>query len=49
MEGHNGGPSGDLYITFIIPEDSHLKRSGDDLKTTVNIDMYTALLGEMLR
>lgn len=45
VEGHNGGPNGDLYITFIIPEDAHLKRSGDDLKTTVNIDMYTALLG----
>ncbi|AQX05122.1 J domain-containing protein [Elizabethkingia meningoseptica] len=44
-EGHNGGPNGDLYITFIIPEDSHFKRSGDDLKTAVNIDMYTALLG----
>ncbi|WP_407483193.1 DnaJ C-terminal domain-containing protein [Elizabethkingia meningoseptica] len=44
-EGHNGGPNGDLYITFIIPEDAHFKRSGDDLKTAVNIDMYTALLG----
>ncbi|KAF5279643.1 hypothetical protein FQR65_LT15338 [Abscondita terminalis] len=45
MEGHNGGPSGDLYITFIIPEDSHLKRSGDDLKTTVIIDMYYCFIG----
>jgi curved DNA-binding protein len=43
--GHNGGPAGDLYITFNIAEDPDFERSGDDLKTKVNIDIYTTLLG----
>ncbi|MGX9985099.1 DnaJ C-terminal domain-containing protein [Soonwooa purpurea] len=43
--GVNGGPHGDLYITFNIAEDSVFKRNGDDLKIDVNIDLYTALLG----
>jgi curved DNA-binding protein len=43
--GVNGGPAGDLYITFVIAEDSRFKRVGDDLLTTVDLDLYTALLG----
>jgi len=43
--GYNGGPSGDLYITFNIASDSNLERTGDDLKTKVTIDLYTAVLG----
>lgn len=43
--GVNGGPAGDLYITFHIENDPQFKRSGDDLHTTVNIDLYTAVLG----
>lgn len=43
--GHNGGPAGDLYITFNIPSDPDLERSGDDLKTRVTVDLYTAVLG----
>lgn len=43
--GHNGGPAGDLYITFNIPADPDFERSGDDLKTKVTIDLYTAVLG----
>src|SRR5215203_973019 len=44
-EGVNGGPNGDLYITFQIREDGHFKRSGDDLYSTAPIDLYTAVLG----
>lgn len=44
-QGMNGGPEGDLYITFVIAEDSDLKRLGDDLYTTVRLDLYTAVLG----
>ncbi|TWP24423.1 J domain-containing protein [Apibacter muscae] len=44
-EGMNGGPKGDLYITFIVTEDSNFKRLNDDLNTTVEIDLYTAVLG----
>lgn len=44
-EGINGGPNGDLYITFHITEDAQFKRVGNDLYTTADIDLYTALLG----
>ena len=43
--GANGGPSGDLFITFVLLPHPHFKRSGNDLYTTANIDLYTALLG----
>ena len=45
QEGYNGGPNGDLYITFHIEPDTQFERNGNDLKTTVNIDLYTAMLG----
>jgi curved DNA-binding protein len=43
--GINGGPSGDLYITFKIADDPQFRRQGSDLTTTTNIDLYTAVLG----
>ena len=43
--GINGGPKGDLYITFIIADDPVFKRLGNDLYTTIEIDLYTAVLG----
>ena len=43
--GVNGGPNGDLYITFIVEEDPDFKRLGDDIYTNANIDLYTAVLG----
>ncbi len=43
--GVNGGPAGDLYITFVITPDAAFKRLGNDLYTTVNLDLYTAVLG----
>ena len=43
--GVNGGPAGDLYITFSIPEDSRFQRVGDDLYVTVPLNLYTAILG----
>jgi len=44
-EGVNGGPKGDLFITFHIHPHSQFTRTGDDLTTKVNIDLYTAVLG----
>lgn len=44
-EGVNGGPAGDLYITFRIAEDPVFKRLGDDLYVDVGVDLYTAVLG----
>jgi curved DNA-binding protein len=43
--GINNGPSGDLYITFKIAQDSVFKRKGDDLYKQIEIDLYTAVLG----
>lgn len=43
--GMNGGPNGDLYITFVIADDSIFKRKGDDLYLTVPLNLYTAILG----
>lgn len=43
--GINGGPAGDLYITFYIEEDAYFKRAGDDLYVTIPLDLYTAILG----
>jgi curved DNA-binding protein len=43
--GINGGPNGDLYITFSVTNHSKIKRLGNDLYTSVDLDLYTAVLG----
>lgn len=43
--GTNGGPNGDLYLTFLIADHPKFKREGSNLYTTVELDLYTALLG----
>ena len=43
--GVNGGPNGDLYITFAVENNTAFKRDGDNLYKTVDIDLYTAVLG----
>ena len=43
--GMNGGPAGDLYITFVVAEDPVFKRRGDDLYVTTPLNLYTAILG----
>jgi curved DNA-binding protein len=50
LKGHGGpgsgnGPSGDLYITFRIEEDTEFKRLNDDIYKTVPLDLFTAVLG----
>jgi curved DNA-binding protein len=44
-KGINGGPDGDLYITFSIVNHPRFKRLGNDLFTTVELDLYKAVLG----
>lgn len=44
-EGMNGGPKGDLYITFEIFNNTAFKRLGSDLYLTKEIPLYTAILG----
>jgi curved DNA-binding protein len=43
--GTNGGPDGDLLITFVINNNTAYRRDGKDLFKTEDIDLYTALLG----
>jgi curved DNA-binding protein len=43
--GVNGGPNGDLYITFEIKNDTAFQRKGNDLYTTMPLNLYTAILG----
>lgn len=43
--GMNGGPPGDLLITFAIADDPVFKRVGQHLYATVELPLYTAVLG----
>lgn len=43
--GINGGPNGDLYIKFIIENQSEFKREGNNLYKEVPLDLYTSILG----
>jgi curved DNA-binding protein len=43
--GVNGGPNGDLYLTFSIADHPQFRRNGHNLYTTAVLDLYTAILG----
>jgi curved DNA-binding protein len=43
--GINGGPNGDLYITFSIANHPGIKRLGNDLYINVDLELYAAVLG----
>ncbi|HEY0977676.1 MAG TPA: J domain-containing protein [Flavobacteriales bacterium] len=47
--GVNGGPPGDLYLTFVVQEHPRFKRVGADLYTTASINLSTAMLGGEVR
>lgn len=44
-KGNDGGPNGDLYISFHIANDTVFQRKGDNLLLTMDVDLYTAILG----
>ncbi|WP_367771070.1 J domain-containing protein [Flavobacterium sp. WC2421] len=44
-DGAGGGPKGDLYITFSISNHTDFKRDKDNLYSTVDLDLYSAILG----
>jgi curved DNA-binding protein len=44
-EGINGGPKGDLYITFTIENHTKFKLDKHNLYSTVDLDLYIAILG----
>jgi len=41
----SGGQAGDLFITFLVQNHPLFKRAGNDLHVTVDLDLYTAILG----
>jgi curved DNA-binding protein len=43
--GRNGGPNGDLLITFLISKHPVFRREGANLYMTVDLDLFTAILG----
>lgn len=44
-QGTSGAPNGDILITVHILENTTFKRKENDLYCTINVDLYTAVLG----
>lgn len=40
-----GGPAGDLYLNITVQPHTTFERDGDDLRRSVPVDLFTALLG----
>tara|TARA_R110000765_G_scaffold101764_2_gene190115 strand:- start:6360 stop:7262 length:903 start_codon:yes stop_codon:yes gene_type:complete len=47
-DGANGGPKGDLYLTFEINNNTNFKRVGNDLYKNESISLYDAILGSSI-
>ncbi|SIR16491.1 DnaJ C-terminal domain-containing protein [Maribacter ulvicola] len=47
-EGVNGGPKGDLYLTFEINNNTNFKRVKNDLYKNESISLYDAMLGSAI-
>lgn len=43
--GSNGGPSGDVFLRVEIQLDPRFERAGENLRTSVDVPIYTAVLG----
>ena len=43
--GSNGGQAGDLYLNITVAPHPQFQREGDDLRVTVPVDLYSAVLG----
>ncbi len=43
--GAGGGQAGNLYLNVKVADDPRFERKGNDLYTTVPVDLYTAVLG----
>ncbi|QIL37970.1 J domain-containing protein [Pedobacter sp. HDW13] len=44
-DGVNGGPKGDLYITVEVKNNTSFIRKGNDLHSTLPLNLYKAILG----
>ncbi len=49
QRGANGAQSGDLFVRIEVEPHARFERQGDDLRLTVPVDLYTALLGGEVR
>jgi curved DNA-binding protein len=43
--GYGGGPPGDLYLNITVKPHPIFRRDGNDLRCNVDVDLYTAVLG----
>jgi DnaJ-class molecular chaperone len=43
--GSGGGPRGDVYLTVTVRADGRFEREGNNLRVSVDVPLYTALLG----
>lgn len=43
--GAAGGEAGDLYLRVNVRDDTQFEREGDDLRVSMPVDLYTAVLG----
>lgn len=43
--GIGGGPRGDLLLVISVRPDPTFERKGDDLNVTIDVDLFTAMLG----
>lgn len=43
--GIGGGPRGDLYLVISVKPDAQFERTGDDVTTDIDVDLFTAILG----
>lgn len=41
----NGGEPGDAYLRVTVKPDQRFERNGDDLRTEIDVPLYTAILG----
>jgi molecular chaperone DnaJ len=47
--GQNGGAAGDVYLQVTVAPDPRFERLGDNLRVTVDVPLYDALLGGEVR
>ena len=47
--GPKGGPSGSLYVNIKVRKDKELRRDGENIKSTVRIPYYDAILGTAVK
>lgn len=47
--GFAGGPAGDIYVEVNVVADEHYERNGDDLEASLEVPLYDAVLGTVVK